>query len=116
MLNTDYKIEAIKELLNEDCIVELYNYIADVDASTTQILKSLTYSDIKEKISDERKQQLENLNVVSNDENAYIMKYAEDNGYKVAGLARECYIDGIWNKESVEDWLTEIQLPIEGGL
>ena len=47
---------------------------------------------------------------------AYIMKYAEDNGYKVAGLARECYIDGIWNKESVEDWLTEIQLPIEGEL
>jgi len=44
---------------------------------------------------------------------AYIMKYAEENGYKVAGLARECYIDGIWNKESVEDWLTEIQLPIE---
>lgn len=44
---------------------------------------------------------------------AYIMKYAEENGYKVNGLARECYIDGIWNKESVEDWLTEIQLPIE---
>ena len=44
---------------------------------------------------------------------AYIMKYAEENSYKVAGLARECYIDGIWNKESVEEWLTEIQLPIE---
>ena len=44
---------------------------------------------------------------------AYIMKYVEDNGYKVSGLARECYIDGIWNKESVEDWLTEIQLPIK---
>lgn len=44
---------------------------------------------------------------------AYIMKYAEENGYNVSGLARECYIDGIWNKESVEDWLTEIQLPIE---
>lgn len=44
---------------------------------------------------------------------AYIMKYAEENGYKIAGLSRECYIDGIWNKDSVEDWLTEIQLPIE---
>lgn len=41
------------------------------------------------------------------------MKYAEQNGYSVAGLPRECYIDGIWNKESEEDWLTEIQLPIE---
>ena len=44
---------------------------------------------------------------------AFIMKYAEENGYKIAGLSRECYIDGIWNKESVEDWLTEIQLPIK---
>lgn len=44
---------------------------------------------------------------------AYIMKYAEENGYRTAGLARECYIDGIWNKESSADWLTEIQLPID---
>lgn len=43
---------------------------------------------------------------------AFLMKYAEENGYCVAGLTRECYIDGIWNKESVEQWLTEIQLPI----
>ncbi|MBQ0071293.1 MAG: MerR family transcriptional regulator [Spirochaetales bacterium] len=43
---------------------------------------------------------------------AFIMEYAEQNGYVVSGLARECYIDGIWNKESEEDWLTEIQLPI----
>ena len=41
------------------------------------------------------------------------MKYAEENGYKIAGFSRECYIDGIWNKDSVDDWLTEIQLPIE---
>lgn len=44
---------------------------------------------------------------------AFLMKYAEQNGYTAAGLARECYIDGIWNKESEEDWLTEIQLPVE---
>ena len=44
---------------------------------------------------------------------AYIMEYAEKNGYEVAGLARESYIDGIWNKESVIDWLTEIQLPVK---
>ena len=42
----------------------------------------------------------------------YIIKYAEENGYQANGLPRECYIDGIWNKESVADWLTEIQLPI----
>ena len=44
---------------------------------------------------------------------AFIMDYAEKNGYKTAGLARECYIDGIWNKDSVNDWLTEIQLPVK---
>lgn len=44
---------------------------------------------------------------------AFLMKYAEQNGYKASGLSRECYIDGIWNKESEDDWLTEIQLPVE---
>ena len=44
---------------------------------------------------------------------SFIMKYAEDNGYTVAGLSRESYIDGIWNKQSVDEWLTEIQLPVE---
>jgi len=44
---------------------------------------------------------------------SYILNYAEDNGYKCAGAVRECYIDGIWNKESPEEWLTELQLPIE---
>ena len=44
---------------------------------------------------------------------AFLMKYAEKNGYAAEGFARECYIDGIWNKESEEDWLTEIQLPIK---
>lgn len=44
---------------------------------------------------------------------AFIIKYAEENGYHVTDRARESYIDGIWNKESCQDWLTEIQLPIE---
>ena len=43
---------------------------------------------------------------------AFLMKYAEQNGYVPSGLTRECYIDGIWNKESEDEWLTEIQLPI----
>lgn len=50
---------------------ELYNYITDVDASTTQILKSLTFQNTKEKITDEKRKNLEQLHVVSEDENAY---------------------------------------------
>lgn len=44
---------------------------------------------------------------------ASLMNYAAENGYTVSGPARESYIDGIWNKESEDEWLTEVQLPIE---
>jgi effector-binding domain-containing protein len=43
---------------------------------------------------------------------AYAMSWAEQNGYQVIDNTRESYIDGIWNKESVDDWLTEIQVPV----
>ena len=43
---------------------------------------------------------------------SFLMKYVEDSRYQVSGRSRECYIDGIWNKESVDEWLTEIQIPI----
>ena len=63
--------EDISEFSKKLSIEELYNYIIDVDTSTTQVLKALTYSDTKEKISIDRRKQLESLNVVSNHENAY---------------------------------------------
>jgi DNA-binding transcriptional MerR regulator len=46
--------------------------------------------------------------------NAYgeIFIWIEQNGYTISGSPRESYIDGIWNKENVDDWLTEIQIPI----
>lgn len=42
-----------------------------------------------------------------------IIKYIEDNKLQIVECPRECYIDGIWNKENVEEWLTEIQVPIK---
>ncbi|MGN0812162.1 MAG: GyrI-like domain-containing protein [Candidatus Coproplasma sp.] len=42
-----------------------------------------------------------------------IIKYIEDNGLKLDGFPRECYIDGCWNKDSEEDYLTEIQFPVK---
>ena len=42
----------------------------------------------------------------------FIFKWIEDNNYEVIDNPRESYIDGIWNKESEEEWLTEIQVPI----
>jgi len=44
---------------------------------------------------------------------SFIIQYARDNGYQCAGALRESYIDGIWNKESPDEWLTEVQLPIK---
>lgn len=41
------------------------------------------------------------------------IKWIEKNNYKIIDNPREYYIDGIWNKDSEEDWLTEIQFPIE---
>lgn len=44
---------------------------------------------------------------------AYIMEWLEQNGYNMTAYVRESYIDGVWNKENVNDWLTEIQVPVE---
>lgn len=44
---------------------------------------------------------------------AYVVKWAEQNGYRITDSLRESYIDGVWNKDSVDDWLTEIQAPVE---
>lgn len=44
---------------------------------------------------------------------ADIYAYAEANGYELSDRPRFCYIDGIWNKESAREWLTEIQLPVK---
>ena len=40
-------------------------------------------------------------------------RYIEEHGYKVAGQHRTCYIDGAWNQEDPEKWLSVIQIPIE---
>ena len=49
---------------------ELYAYLSAVRQSTESMLKDLSYDDLKRKISEERKEQLESLSVVSEDENA----------------------------------------------
>lgn len=62
------QIADFSEVLNID---ELYQYAVDINKSTTKILKSLSYNDMKTKTTDEKKQHLQILGVVSEDENAY---------------------------------------------
>lgn len=40
-------------------------------------------------------------------------RYMEEKGYKPVGHTRICYIDGVWNKDNPEQWLSIIQIPIE---
>jgi effector-binding domain-containing protein len=43
----------------------------------------------------------------------FAFNWIKDNHYEVIDNPRESYIDGIWNKESKEDWLTELQIPVK---
>jgi len=63
--------EAIGEFSKQLQVDALYEYIADVDKATTEILKRLTFEDCKRKMSQERRQALEELCVVSKEESAY---------------------------------------------
>ncbi len=49
---------------------ELYSYIFEVKESTEKIIDNLSYNELKKKISEERKEHLKSLNVVSHDKNA----------------------------------------------
>jgi DNA-binding transcriptional MerR regulator len=43
---------------------------------------------------------------------ASVLQYIEENGLLINGSIRENYIDGVWNKDSEDEWLTEIQIPV----
>lgn len=51
-------------------IDELYNYISDVDTSTSEMLKKLAFSDMKTKFTEQDKDNIRSLRVVSENENA----------------------------------------------
>ncbi|AGF55837.1 hypothetical protein B0P06_000041 [Clostridium saccharoperbutylacetonicum] len=61
------EISVFSAKLNLD---ELYNYIKAVDISTTQLLKELSYEDLKKKMTELDKEKLKPLNVVSEADNA----------------------------------------------
>ena len=41
------------------------------------------------------------------------VRYLESNGMRIAGDPRFSYIDGAWNQEDPEKWISEIQIPVE---
>ena len=43
----------------------------------------------------------------------FILDYVNKNNLTIIDTPRERYIDGMWNEDNEEDYLTEIQIPIE---
>lgn len=62
--------QQIAEFSRQLNLGELQNYIHEVKAQTEKILCALSFSDLKKKVSAERRKELESLNVVSTDESA----------------------------------------------
>lgn len=62
--------EQIAEFSKQLNMKELYSYISEVKDSTEKIIKGLSYDLLRKKISDEEKESLKSLNVVSDDKNA----------------------------------------------
>lgn len=44
---------------------------------------------------------------------AFALQWLSDNGLKPADNIREQYIDGVWNRDDPNQYLTEIQIPVE---
>lgn len=40
-------------------------------------------------------------------------RHMDEQGLKIAGQPRTCYIDGAWNQEDPEKWVSLIQIPVE---
>ncbi|HRR77113.1 MAG TPA: phage head-tail adapter protein [Ruminococcus sp.] len=62
--------EEIADFSEKLDIDELYSYMADVKKNTEEMINGLGYDELKSRISDERREKLKSLNVVSDDESA----------------------------------------------
>lgn len=44
---------------------------------------------------------------------AELFSYIEQNGFRITARPRASYVDGAWNQDDPEKWLTVIQVPVE---
>ena len=45
-------------------------------------------------------------------DNIFLIGGELNNNLEIIDSVRECYIDGCWNKDTEEEYLTEIQFPV----
>ena len=118
--------ECYKANPNLKCISPNYCYISYLDGEYKEKDIKIRYAEAVEKFGKET----ENVKFMKSEpitaiciyhKGAYenlrdsyniILKYIEDNNYEITDNVRECYIDGCWNKNNVEEYLTEIQFPV----
>lgn len=112
---------------NLKCSLEDYCFVTYLDGKPTDENIKIRYSEaVAEKGKENEKIKFMNLPSVKvasiyhhgaykNLANTYtqVMKYLQEHHLEMAELPRERYIDGCWNKEKEEDYLTEIQVPIK---
>ena len=117
--------ECAKANPNLKCITPDYCYISYLDGEYKEKDIKIRYAQAVEKLGNETDSVkfmksnpitavcIYHKGAYNNLRDSYniILKYIEDNGYEIIDNARECYIDGCWNKENEEDYLTEIQFP-----
>ena len=118
--------ECAKANPNLKCITPNYCYVSYLDGEYKEENIKIRYAEAVEEFGEETKQikfmkttpvtavciyhkgSYENLRQSYN----IILKYIEDNGYEIIDNVRECYIDGCWNKDNSDDYLTEIEFPV----
>lgn len=109
------------------CVIPNYSYISYLDGEYKEENIKIRYAEAVEKFGTET----ENIKFMKSNpfaavciyhkgsydnlRNSYniILKYIENNGYEIIDNARECYIDGCWNKDDEKDYLTEIEFPVK---
>ena len=127
---TDFILASGEECLelnpNIKCIEPDYCYVSYLDGEYKDSNIKVRYSQAVDRIGKENDSiKFEKLNPIKaacvyhkgayeklGEAYGYILKWVEENGYEIAEPIRERYIDGMWNKEDVNEWLTEIQVPI----
>ena len=119
--------ECSKANPNLKCVTPDYCYISYLDGEYKERNIKIRYAQAVEKVGNETDKvkfmKSEPITAVciyhkgayDNLRDSYntILKYIEDNGYEIIDNARECYIDGCWNKEDKKDYLTEIEFPVK---
>ncbi|MGN1311917.1 MAG: MerR family transcriptional regulator [Bacilli bacterium] len=119
--------ESAKANPNLKCITPNYCYVSYLDGEYKEKDIKIRYAEAVEEFGEETNQikfmkttpvtavciyhkgSYENLRQSYN----IILKYIEDNGYEIVDNVRECYIDGCWNKDNSDDYLTEIEFPVK---